>query len=63
MAKTALNIPFTVEGIENYYQNIKMILSLADKWSIPKDDLLLFLKGLKAIDDIKVGSLSIFGLL
>ncbi|HFH6947306.1 TPA: DUF3114 domain-containing protein [Streptococcus agalactiae] len=56
MAKTALNIPFTVEGIENYYQNIKMILSLADKWSIPKDDLLLFLKGLKAIDDIKVGS-------
>ncbi|MCC9762550.1 DUF3114 domain-containing protein, partial [Streptococcus agalactiae] len=33
-----------------------MILSLADKWSIPKDDLLLFLKGLKAIDDIKVGS-------
>lgn len=45
MAKTALNIPFTVEGIENYYQNIKMILSLADKWSIPKDDLLLFFKG------------------
>ncbi|MBY5062274.1 hypothetical protein K6W05_06960 [Streptococcus agalactiae] len=56
MTKTALNIPFTVEGIENYYQNIKMILSLADKWSIPKDDLLLFLKGLKAIDDPKLSN-------